>query len=136
MKKIILTYIISSVVAVGIVLLVCGISGVLTTEMEQQEVVRYVCDGFFVSACMFICFGTLRWSSREGTFDIVGYWFSSLRGRYINFEKDWKKSESYDEYRQRKQEKKKDKIIAPYLIIGGVLAVVAIVFYLVYCFAF
>ena len=136
MKKTILTYLISLVVAVGIVLLVCGISGVLTTEMEQQEVVRYVCDGFFVSACLFICFGALKWSTREGTFDSIGYWMSSLRNRYFNFERDWKKKESYAEYRKRKQEKKKDSAIAPYLIIGGILAVVAIVLYLVYCFAF
>ena len=95
MKKAILTYTISIIIAVGIVLLVCGINGVLTTELEQKEAVRYVCDGFFVSAILFISVGVLTWTSRDGVFDGIGYAFYTWKQRYVNHKKDGKFGETY-----------------------------------------
>lgn len=136
MKKAILTYTISIIIAVGIVLLVCGINGVLTTELEQKEVVRYVCDGFFVSAILFISVGVLTWTSRDGVFDGIGYAFYTWKQRYVNYKKDGKFGETYSEYKERVRAKKSKSSFVHFFIIGGVFAVVAAVLYLVYNFAF
>lgn len=136
MKKAILTYTISIIIAVGIVLLVCGINGVLTTELEQKEVVRYVCDGFFVSAILFISVGVLTWTSRDGVFDGIGYAFYTWKQRYVNHKKDGKFGETYSEYKERVRAKKSKSSFVHFFIIGGVFAVVAAVLYLVYNFAF
>lgn len=136
MKKVILTYTISIIVAIGIVLMVCGISGVLTTEMEQKEVVRYVCDGFFVSAILFICVGVLSWTSRDGVFDGIGYAFYIFKQRYVNVKRSGKYGESYSEYKERVREKKGKGSFGHLFIIGGVFAVVTSVLFLVYTLAF
>ena len=136
MKKTILTYTISIIVAIGLVLMVCGINGVLTTQMEQKEVVRYVCDGFFVSAILFICIGTLSWTSRDGVFDGIGYAFYMFKQRYLNVKKDGKFGETYSEYKERVREKKSKGSFVHFFIVGGAFVIVASVLFLVYSFAF
>lgn len=136
MKRTIITYLVSILVATGLVLLVCGINGVLTTEMPKQTVVRYVCDGFFVSAVLLLAAGAMSWASRQGTFDGLGYYFSIWKERFTNHKRDWHKKEDYSEYKERKAEKKKDKKINHYFIIGGILMVVAVILLVVYHFGF
>ena len=136
MKKTIITYLLSIVVAIGIILTVCGVKGVLTTDMSQQEVVRYVCDGFFVSAILTLGIGGLSWASRQGAFDGLGYSFSLWKQRYTTHKRDWMNKESFSEYKERMTEKKKKKEINHFFIIGGIFAVVAALLYIVYSFAF
>ena len=61
MKKKLLTLTILILVHIGIILTVCGIDGVLTESMAQQEVVRFVCDGFYVAGILYLCIGGLIW---------------------------------------------------------------------------
>ena len=135
-KKTILTYTISSIIAIGMVLFVCGIFGVLTTEMEQKEVVRHVCDGFFVPAILFVSLGVLTWTSRDGVFDGIGYAFYTFKQRYVNHSKNGKFGESYSEYKERVRAKRSKSSFVHFFVIGGLLTVVASILYLVYSFAF
>ena len=104
--------------------------------MSQQEVVRCVCDGFFVSAILTLGIGGLSWASRQGVFDGLGYSFSLWKQRYTTHKRDWMNKESFAEYKERMTEKKKKKEINHFFIIGGIFAVVAAVLYIVYSFAF
>jgi hypothetical protein len=135
-KKTIITYAVSLLFATGILLLVCGVKGVLTTDMVQKEVVRFVCDGFFVTAILFLGIGGLTWASRMGTFDGLGYSFSLWKQRFTNHKRDWMNQESFADYKERMVEKKKGKKFNHFLIIGGVTAVIAAVLFVTYTFAF
>lgn len=134
MKKNIITYVVSIILATGIILTVCGVSGVLTTEMEEKEIVRYTCDGFFVSAALMLCFGVLVWASKLGAFDGFGYSFVMLKHKLTNTKRDFK-TETYTEYKERVAEKRKVNEVNHFMIIGGVLILVATILFLVYSFA-
>jgi hypothetical protein len=104
--------------------------------MVQKEVVRFVCDGFFVTAILFLGIGGLTWASRMGTFDGLGYSFSLWKQRFTNHKRDWMNQESFADYKERMVEKKKGKKFNHFLIIGGVTAVIAVVLFVTYTFAF
>ena len=136
MKKKLLTLTILILVHIGIILTVCGIDGVLTESMPQQEVVRFVCDGFYVAGILYLCIGGLIWASKEGAFDGLGYTISNWKHSIFHNTRDWKKKESFQEYKERVAEKKKDRKVSEAIIIGGISVVVASVLLIVYNCAF
>ena len=136
MKKNIISYVVAVVVSVGLILLVCGTKGVLTSHLTQQEIIKYVCDGFFVAAVVLLGMGGLTWASGQGTFDGLGYTFSLWKEKFTNHKKDWHKREDFQEYKERKAEKKKNRKINHFLVMGGVLMIVAAILMIVYNFAF
>lgn len=136
MKKNIISYVVAVVVSVGLILLVCGTKGVLTSHLTQQETIKYVCDGFFVAAVVLLGMGGLTWASGQGTFDGLGYTFSLWKEKFTNHKKDWHKREDFQEYKERKAEKKKNRKINHFLVMGGVLMIVAAILMIVYNFAF
>lgn len=131
-----LKYVITLAFAVGLVLIPCGVNGVLTGDLPQVDVIRYVSDGFFIAAVLILCAGGLTWASRLGTFDGLGYTFSLWLQRFTNNKRDWHKKEDFQEYKERKAEKKKGTKINYLLIFGGVLMIVAVILVLVYNFGF
>lgn len=135
-KRLIISYVVAVVVAVGLILVVCGSNGVLTKSTSQQETVKYVCDGFFASAVVLLGLGGLTWASGQGTFDGLGYTFSLWKERFINHKRDWHKKEDFQEYKERKAEKKKNRQLNHYLVMGGVLMIVAAILMVVYNFAY
>ena len=136
MKKIAITISVALAVELAIILLICGLNGVLTTSVGEQEVARYLCDGFFVSGVLFLGVGGLMWTSKLGTFDGIGYTVSRWKDSLFNNRRDWHEKEKYAEYKKRVAEKKKNKDVDIIIIIGGVALVVASMLLLVYNFAY
>ncbi len=135
MKKKIISYTIVLVVALALILLVCGLKGLFTEEKSRIDVISALCDAFFVAGVVVIGIGALIWASDKGAFDGLGYSISSLfnlhkpAGKGLN----WKKSETYEEYVERKHApEKKNKSMNMLLIIGAVLLLIAIIFLIVY----
>ncbi|MBO7222070.1 MAG: DUF3899 domain-containing protein [Clostridia bacterium] len=95
MKKKFITLTILILVHIGIILTVCGVDGVFTETMAPQEVVRYVCDGFFVAGVVYICIGGLIWASAKGAFDGIGYHISYTMHSIFHNKRDWKKKETF-----------------------------------------
>ena len=132
MKKKLLTLTILILVHIGIILTVCGIDGVFTESMAQQEVVRFVCDGFYVAGILYLCIGGLIWASKEGAFDGLGYTVSNWKHSIFHNTRDWKKKETFQEYKERGSEKKKGRRVNEAIIIGGVSILIASVLLIVY----
>lgn len=134
MKKKIILYTVYFVVALAIVLLVCGLRGILTEQKDKVTVIVAVCDAFFVAGAMFLCFGGLAWASDKGAFDGLGYSVSSLfnihkpAGKGLN----WQKKETYQEYVERKHSPEKKKSQPFLFIVGAIFLVVAIILLIVY----
>ena len=136
MKKKFITLTILILVHIGIILTVCGVDGVFTKTMAPQEVVRYVCDGFFVAGVVYICIGGLIWASAKGAFDGIGYHISYTMHSIFHNKRDWKKKETFQEYQERREEKNKGLKVNDAIIIGGISIVVASILLIVYNFAF
>lgn len=130
MKKKLITVAVLLVIALGVVLLVCGINGLLTEKLEKSETYKVLSDAFFVAGVVYLGIGGLLWASDKGAFDGLGYSISSLWGLHkpSGERLNWHKNETYEEYveRKHKPEKKKANIFLP--IVGAALLLVAILF--------
>lgn len=95
----------------------------------QAMVYQRLSDAFFFSGGITLGFATLFWIAHSGTFDVLAYGFSTfMKGLSpTHFEKRY--NDFYD-YQQQKKEKRKESYFSfyPYLILGSVLIVLAIVF--------
>ncbi len=133
MKKKIILCTISFIVALAMVLLVCGLRGILTEKKDALTELTAVCDAFFVAGAIFFCFGGLAWASDKGAFDGLGYSFSSFfnvhkpAGKGLN----WQKKETYQEYVERKHQPEKQKTQPAMLVIGAVFIIVAVILLIV-----
>lgn len=134
MKKKAILYSITFAVAIAIVLLVCGLRGILTEQKDTLTIIITLCDAFFVAGAIFLCFGALAWASDKGAFDGLGYSVSSMfnihkpAGKGLN----WKQKETYQEYIERKHSPEKQKTQPFLFIVGGIFLLVAVVFLIVY----
>ena len=135
MKNKIITISLLIILHLAIILTVCGIDGLFTETLPPKEVTRFVCDAFYVASMMYLCIGGLIWVTGEGLFNGVGYAVSNWMHSVFHNTRDWKKKESFQEYRARK-EKKKAVRVNEVIIIGGISLIVASILLLVYQFAF
>ncbi len=129
MKKKIIGYVIAFVVALTVVLLVCGLNGLLTEQKSAQDTAKILCDAFFVASALFLCYCGLTWASSKGAFDGLGYSVSTFFDVHMPTKRrlTWQKKETYQEYVERKQEKRKGKkSTLVFLIIGTVFLILAI----------
>lgn len=86
--------------------------------ISNYEVLQAVCDGFFVSGVLLICFGLLIFSSNMGTFDMISYGVRQAV-RIIAPRKIEKKT--FYDYRVEKQKKKKNFLPMIFCGIGEVV---------------
>ena len=135
-KEKIIIWVVTLVMELGLILMVCGLNGVFTTSISPQDTVKYVCDGFFASGILLLCFGGLMWTSKMGTFDGLGYTVQHWKESLFRNKRDWHPSEDYYDYAAKQKEKKKKKTFNEMLIIGGASVVIAIILFIVYKCAF
>lgn len=133
-KAIVKIYIFALVISLGLILLVCGLNGLLTEDKSPQDTAKICCDAFFVSATCMLGFGALSWSSTKGAFDGLGYSVSSMINvhRPSKARLNWEKNETYEEYVERKHKKDKDKRFMHMIYIGTLWLVIAIICLVVY----
>ena len=131
MKKKIFWYVIAFAVALALVLLVCGLNGLLTEQKTEQETAKILCDAFFVAAALFMGFSGLSWASGTGAFDGLGYSVSLFFDVHLPTKRrlTWEKKETYQEYVERKHgkdAKEKNKTLIFLLVVGAAFLVIAI----------
>ncbi len=129
MKKKIIGYVVSFLIALAFVLLVCGLNGLLTQQKSPQDTAKILCDAFFVAAALFLGYCGLSWASTKGAFDGLGYSISTFFDAHMPTKRrlTWQKKESYQDYIERKQEKRKNKKpMIVYLVTGTVFLIIAI----------
>lgn len=133
-KSTVKLYVFTIVVSLAVVLLVCGLNGLLTEKKDAQETVRILCDAFFVAGVLIMGMGALSWSSTKGAFDGLGYSISSLINLHRPSKKrmSWSKSETYEEYVERKHERDGKKQFRHLLFVGLAMIIVAVILLIVY----
>lgn len=127
-------YIVAFAVAIGMLLLICGLRGLLTEDVSPRETIVILCDAFFVPGIIFICFGALGWASDKGAFDGLGYSVSSLFNLHkpVGRGLDWKEKESYQEYIERKHAARSNAKSSTFLfVIGGMFVLISLVFLII-----
>ena len=79
---------------------------------EGRDVLRCLCDGFFVGGALVLIAGTLVWTADQGVADGLGYSVSRFfRRRGPNYDD---RRETYSEYKERKHYRK----TGCYILIG------------------
>lgn len=133
-KSIVRIYVFAFVISLAVILLVCGLNGLLTEEKYPQERAKVCCDAFFVAATCMLGFGALGWSSTKGAFDGLGYSVSSMINlhRPSKSRMNWEKHETYEEYTERKHKNDKDKRFMHVIYVGAAWLIVAIICLVVY----
>lgn len=105
-------YLKSSLTGLIIAFIIMVLKGIFKA-VSNYEILRAVCDGFFVSGVLLICFGLLIFSSNMGTFDMISYGVRQVVRIIVpsRFEK-----QSFYDYRAEKQ--KKQKAFLPMIFCG------------------
>ena len=77
-----------------------------------------LCDGFSITAMIYICFGILMWISTTGFFDIFAYAFRKGAHAIIPGMGLDNSMNSYYDYKQDKMDKRKSRPMYSTLVIG------------------
>ena len=123
-KHFIKTFISGAIITIAVVAL---------SMSREKEVIHALCDGFFVSGVLLLCYAGLIFSAHQGTFDIFSYGISHLfNTRWPGFStmsEDHQK-EKFADYRIRVSAKRK----YPFgtLVAAGFYAVIAVILFLIY----
>lgn len=88
---------------------------------QAVDVMKAMCDGFFVSGVLIACFGGLVFASNGGVFDMITYGVKNLFWLFKKNPADRKYKDFY-EYREAMKEKKRS---YGYMVIVG-LAYIAV----------
>ncbi len=89
--------------------------------LQTVDVMKALCDGFFVSGVLIACFGGLVFASNGGVFDMITYGVKNLFWLFKKNPADRKYKDFY-EYREAMKEKKRS---YGYMVIVG-LAYIAV----------
>ena len=81
---------------------------------------HYLCDGFFVSAVMFVGMGGLLWISDTGFFDIFGYAFKSIVHLLTPSKYDAQFPRYYD-YKCEQNDKRQAKPLNHTVVVVGII---------------
>ncbi len=103
---------------------------------REKEVLHALCDGFFVSGILLLCYAGLIFSAHQGTFDIFSYGITHMfntRWFGLSTMSEEHQKEKFADYRIRVSAKRK----YPFgtLIAAGIFAVIAVILFIIYLVA-
>lgn len=75
MKKNLKRYLVQIAIALALSLIFMDFRGAFDPGSDSAKRLMGVCDGFSMTAMLYVCFGFLLWISTTGFFDIFGYAF-------------------------------------------------------------
>ena len=112
-----------------VVFLLCAVIWGLFDQSEPLEIVRVLADSFFIPGALFVGISLIGWMSTKGAYDIFGY---SIRGLLSLWKKEsYFKSNSYYDYKQKKDEERKP-MSKHMLFVGLIFLALGIVMTVVY----
>ena len=118
-KKTLITIAVQLVNALMLAVLAASSQG-FSLEGELYLNCRYLCDGFFIVAVLFVGMGTLLWVSTTGFFDIFSYAMKSLLVLFSPLKKPSEHPHFY-EYKCEREAKRKGKSITHTVLIVGLI---------------
>lgn len=126
--KTVYKYLITAAVGIVLTLIVLLIKDVF--HMSQTvDVMKTLCDGFFVSGILIACFGGLVFASNGGVFDMLTYGLKHLVWVFKKNPADRKYKDFY-EYREAMKEKKRS--FGYMVIVGIALIAISLIFLAIY----
>jgi len=99
-------------------------------SQELSSLLRILSDGFFLPGALMILIGLLMVVSNHGAFDALAYTGKSVKRLFIP-ERPGEKRVNYREYVEQRREKKTTGF-GFLFIVGGVFAVIGLIFMLVF----
>ena len=99
-------------------------------SQELSRLLRILSDGFFLPGALMILIGLLMVVSNHGAFDALAYTGKSVKRLFIP-ERPGEKRVNYREYVEQRREKKTTGF-GFLFIVGGVFAVIGLIFMLVF----
>lgn len=120
-------YLVQIAAALVLSLVIMGLGGAFDAQLSMPDRVKGVCDGFSITAMLYICLGILIWVSTTGFFDIFGYAFRKGAHAIIPGMGFDNCPDRYYDYKQDKMAKRKTKPIHSTLVIGILFLIVSII---------
>lgn len=118
-KKTLISISIQLAVAVAIALFVAVSEG-MSLSAEPYLIFHHLCDGFFISAVLFVGVGGLLWISATGFFDIFGYAFKSIAHLLTPSKYDEQFPRYYD-YKCEQNDKRSGRPLTHTVIVVGLI---------------
>lgn len=118
-------YLVQTVIALILSLIIMNLRGAFDSELAAADRFKGVCDGFSVTAMLYISFGILMWISATGFFDIFGYAFRKGAHAIIPGMGLDSSNKSYYDYKQDKMDKRNTKPMYSTLIIGVLFLIIS-----------
>ena len=112
-----------------IALVVCITRGIFN-QTEASQVLKILCDAFFIPGVILTGLGLLSIATEDGTFDGLQYSFKQMRNVRANYRRDASTPKSYYEYKE--SVKKKRKIKWHSIFVGLAFLAVSFVFVLLF----
>ncbi len=96
------------------------------------NLVRYLCDGFFVTAVLYLCFGALVWISNIGGFNGLKYLTYSLVTLFSPRNSRFEERKSYYQFLNEKEKSDKKSSNNVLFVTGGLCLMIAIILSVVF----
>lgn len=127
MSKGTIKYLVITGVGLVIALLVSWSQGIFGAE-TASDVLRLVCDGFFVAGALLLAYGGLTWTSNGGVFDGLTFTFKQA---FARIKRDYEEQRvTFAEHRERREAKASSPKYA--LLAGLTHMVIAVIIMVVY----
>ncbi len=123
-------YIVQTALGLILALSIMSYRGLFTVEGSGERIM-IICDGFTVTALLFLSVGLLIWVSTTGFFDIFAYAVRKGAHVLIPFLKEEELSGFY-EYKLDKEQERKNKSEKSMLIVGAVFLLFSIILTMVW----
>ena len=114
---------INSLLVLGVMLIQEGFA------QTGQELLKVLCNAFFVPGMCTLGLGVLIWSTNGGTFDMIVFGVIKL---FDLFKKDLTKVKYKTFYDYRKAQQEKQRSFSAYIVVGAVFIAVSILFLVLY----
>ena len=133
-KERLFQYLANGIIAIAVAIAV-AVYELNTYGYSGENWSRFLCDGFFVSAVLYIGFGLLAAISRAGNFYAFSYLLSSVKTTFCSSKEQFAKRKTFYDYVEEKKAKdleKPSKFHWRMLIIGVACLAVSMIFLMVF----
>ena len=124
-----LKYIVTSAIGLAFAFMIMAYEGIFDA-VYTDLIMKFLCDGFFISGILLFCVGLLVVAANGGTFDMLTYGMKTLIYSFRRDPTARGAEKSFYEYRREKQ--KRNHSFGYLLVVGGAMLLISVVFLLLF----
>ncbi len=99
---------------------------------NTEKLFQYLSDCAIIPAVVLLMIHILRWVNNDGLFDGISYAGRFVVSQFFPNGNDYRGRDGYYRYKEEKKEKRKKGLEYDFLIVGLILLVISIIFYVIY----